>query len=158
MITSFASVTAWAGWKIGGAFLKAQWKWIVLLIVLLLLLWGAWVIASEFAENKKLKEEKENTIASLIQQRDWAQFESYSAREALQKERVNKELIEELRQDYLQAKSDIRQDLLAELEVFEKKRKYTFDEMVKAKPGLIEPRINNASQEHYNEMASLFND
>lgn len=153
-----ATLTGWVGWKIGGAFLKAQWKWLVILIVLILLLWGAWKIASAFERVKELEEERAETIASLQEQRNQAIYEKLSAEDSLRRERVNKALIEELRQDYLQAKSDIRQELRAELSIFTKDRKYTWEEMVKAKPGLIEPRINNASQEYYNEMASLFND
>lgn len=153
-----ASIATWAGWKIGGTFLKAQWKWLVILIVLLLLLFGAWKIAAAFDRVKDLEEERAGTIASLQEQRNQAIYEKLSAEDSLRRERVNKELIEELRQDYLQAKSDIRQELRAELAIFTKDRKYTWEEMVKAKPGLIQTRINNASEGYYNDMASMFND
>lgn len=152
------SIATWAGWKIGGAFLKAQWKWLVILIVLILLLLGIWKINSWYEQAKQLEEDQAGTIASLQDQRNQAIYEKLSAEDSLRRERVNKALIEELRQDYLQTKSDIRQELREELEIFDKKRKYTFDEMVKAKPGLIQTRINNASDGYYDEMASLFND
>jgi cell division protein YceG involved in septum cleavage len=151
-------IPAWLGWKAVTGFFKVQWKWLVILLVLILLLLGAWKISSIVAENKANRDKKEETIAILQEQRNQAVYEALSAQESLRRERVNKQLIEELRQDYLQAKSDIRQELRAEMEIFTKKRKYTWEEMVTAKPGLIQTRINNASQEYYDEMAALFND
>lgn len=151
-------IPAWLGRKAVIGFFKVQWKWMVILLVLILGLWGAWNIARAFERVKELEEERMGTIASLQEQRNQAIYEKLSAEDALRREAINKELIESLRADFLGAKTDIRQELRQELSIFTKKRKYTWEEMVDAKPGLIQTRINNASQEYYDEMAALFND
>jgi hypothetical protein len=152
------TLVGWVGWKIIGGFFKVNWKWLTILIAGLLLLWGAWSIASTYSELREMKSEKEQTISDLRDKLNQETFEKLKANDALARERVNKKLIEELRADYLQAKQDIRSEVKAELAVFTKDRKYTFDEMVQAKPGLIQHLANNATREYHDEMAILFND
>lgn len=152
---------AWIGWKVIGGFAKsafgfvlAQWKWIVIGLVLLCVAWAGFKVREAFRERAELIEAKQQNLADLTVNLNNALIEKQSAQETLNKMIAEKIRVEELAKDLVAEQAVIRAEVEAQKALFEK---HDFAADVKAKPGLIETKANRATQERFDEIEATFN-
>lgn len=151
----------WIGWKIIGGFAKSAWGWavrqwqlILIVVVLVLLLWGAFKIADAFKDRNALIEGQKMTLTRFAVDLNNALIEKQSAQETLDRMIAEKIRVEELAKSLVAEQIVIRAEVEAQKALFEK---HDFAAIVKAKPGIIENKANIATQERFDEIEATFN-
>ena len=133
----------------------AQWKWIVLSIVTLVILFLAFKVYSVFKERDDLIKEKENAITQLIKDYTVSEIERQRAQDT-----VNLMTAENIRIQNIYDKITETQEAIRNIELEQKRIfiEHDFTKLSNAKPGLIIKPMNKATQERFDEIANTFND
>jgi len=158
-------ITAWlgrltlkgAGQALTGS-IGSYWKIGLSLALLAALATAAWKISGAFSERAALLEERQGTIANLTQDLTIASFERDSATWALQQMQLDKLRIEANQQALIKTQKAIREEIKAQKDIFTRQREHSFEQLVQAKPGLIEKLANQATQERLDALAAALND
>jgi Sec-independent protein translocase protein TatA len=154
-------IMSWIGWKIIGGFAQSAWGWalrqwklILIVVVLLLLLWAGMKIADAFRERAALIEGQKMTLTRMAVDLNMALIEKQSAQQTLDHMIAEKIRVEELAKSLVAEQIVIRAEVEAQKALFDK---HDFAAIVKAKPGIIENKANAATQERFDEIEATFN-
>lgn len=140
------------GWILGYA------KWIGLGAAALVVIGIAWKIHSFIDEKHALEEQVRGTITNLTQDLVIAQTEAQSRKDTITRMQLDKIRLEALQEQLIQTQREIRDEVRAQKDIFTKPREHSFDELVNAKPGLIEKMANARTQERLDALEHTFND
>lgn len=135
-------------------FLVAQWKWIVISIILLLILYFSFKVYSVFEERNDLLTEREGKITQLVKENTEAEIEKQSLQQTLDRKKAEDKRIDALYQITLKRFDKIDAEIATQKQIF---LNHDFTRLSNAKPGLIIPKMNNATKERFDEIANTFN-
>lgn len=148
----------WAATKlamgVAGKFLFAQWKWIVIGLIVVALLVVSFKVYGAFKDRAALLEEKKGTIATLAVDLNTALIEAQTAKATVERMQVDQARLQALAANLITTQIEIRDEVRAQKAVFES---HDFDQLVQAKPGLIQKKANRATQERFDELEAVFN-
>lgn len=130
-------------------------KWIAYGSVLLVALYLGKQVYDAFQDREQLLEERQQTVAQLLQDVTIAEIEAKAAKDANKQLRESLARIEQLQAENLAVQAQIREEQREQKAVLEDQQRLT--RLTKAKPGLIERLANKATQERHDEMAAAFN-
>ena len=141
--------------KAAGGWLMGNIKWIAYGILLLTALYLGKQVYDAFQDREQLLQERQQTVAQLLQDVTIAEIEATTAKDAVQQLRESQARIELLQAENLAVQAQIREEQRAQKAVLEDQQR--LERVTKAKPGLIERLANKATQERHDEMAAVFN-
>jgi len=150
----FTWVAIKAGLGVAGKFLFAQWKWVVIGLITILLLWAAFKVYGAFKDREALIEEKKGTLAALAVDLNSAEIEAQSAKATIKQMEGDKARLQGLLAGTIATQIEIRDEVREQKKLFED---HQFKEVIQAKPGLIQKKANRATQERFDELEAAFN-
>jgi hypothetical protein len=140
--------------KQAGSFLVAQWKWIVITIIALILLFFSFKIYGAFKDRDALMEEREGRITQLVKDNTEAEIARQSAELVIARMLADEERINGLYDATVMLQEEIHAEVAAQKQVF---LDHDFTKLSNAKPGLIIKPMNDATQERFDEISDIFN-
>jgi len=140
--------------KSAGGFLFAQWKWIVLSIVALVILICAFKVYGAFKDRDALLEEREGKVTLLVKRNTELEMEKQSLENTVSFMRSEQVRINVLREEFNTKLDDIYNEVAEQKKIF---LDHDFTKLSNAKPGLIIDPINDATKERFDEIADVFN-
>jgi hypothetical protein len=102
----------------------------------------------------EVRNEREQKIIQLTQERDQARIEAESAKTAYEEKVLNEKRLELLLADALKRQDEIRTEARAQKAIFER---HNLQALTDAKPGLIENLANKATQERMDAFENALN-
>lgn len=141
--------------KAAGGWLMGNIKWIAYGSLMFVALYLGKQVYDAFQDREQLLEERQQTVAQLLQDLTISEIEAKTAKDALGLLRESQARIELLQAENLAVQAQIREEQRAQKAVLEDQQRLT--RLTEVKPGLIERLANNATQERHDEMAAAFN-
>lgn len=138
-----------------GSFLLAKWKWIVISIVLLIVLYLGFKVYEAFKDREALEKQLEGTITQLVQDNTKAEIQRQFLEATIEKMLVERQRNLELYQATIKLYEDIHKEVAEQKQIFED---HDFTALSNAKPGLIIKPMNDATKERFDEISNIFND
>jgi hypothetical protein len=152
---ALTSLLVKSAFKSTGLFFLNQWKWIVLSIIALILLFFAFKVYGAFKDRDALLEEREGRITQLVKDNTEAEIEKQSLQATVNKMLEDRKRIEELHAATIELYEGIYEEVASQKKIFEE---HDFTKLSNAKPGLIIRPMNKATKERFDEISSVFND
>jgi DNA anti-recombination protein RmuC len=140
-----------------GGWLTASWKWIVIsaLMGVATYFWFSYKSGQQAKDD--LEELTDGTIATLSQKVAEQAMEKQSLAKTIEMMQ-EQEAANDIRQDGMRDDlANIRQDMRDRVGVLEKRRKRSFESMLRAHPEMMEDLVNNATQKSIQELEDAFN-
>lgn len=140
-----------AMWIAAKAFLKVNWKWVVIGLLCIFVYWKGGNMLDNYVERKTAEKEQLVRMA-LEKQAAEISFQNLAGTMALVLEQQRK--TEMLLLDALNRQDTIREEAKAQVDIFED---HDFPDLVDKKPGLIEKLANKATNERMQELEDALN-
>lgn len=134
-----------------GKFLWNNWLTVLIVLACIFLYFK---FTGALSDYKDMVAQRDTSIAELRARNVAAEVKAASALATIDKMEEDRVRIEILHNDALRRQDDSRDLARRQMEIFEK---HNLQRLVDAKPGLIQPRANKASQEKMDAIEKAFN-
>jgi len=140
--------------KSAGGFIFTQWKWIVMSIVLLVILFLSFKVYGAFKDRNSLLEERKGTITQLVKDNTELEIANQTNEQVIAHILADRVRMQKLYDKTVTMQEEIHAEITAQKQIF---LDHDFTKLSNAKPGLIIKPMNKATAERFDEISNTFN-